>query len=141
MKIDYSRTLEIEGPIAHCGDCRFATALRGKFSVEDGRLVWRADPDPQPGRGPDLDYCGESREAVTFRHVTVDGELLADEDVAALRATARAARSEQEPSHWLPVHLLKIGQQARQVLVGAEREERAVSRVASEVPGGLEAPE
>ena len=92
MTRDYSRTLEIEGPSASCGHCRFMSALSGKWSVEDGRLVWRADADPQPRRGPDLVSCYESSPVVEFGAVTVDGEDLGGEDIAALRATAEYAR-------------------------------------------------
>jgi hypothetical protein len=88
---DRSKTLEIEGPTAECGHCRFMTALSGKFSVEDGRLVWRADPDPQPRRGPDLGSCCESNPVIKFEHITADGKELSAEQVAALRATAHNA--------------------------------------------------
>ena len=46
MSREYS--LEIEGPSATCGHCRFTSALAGTFSVEDGLLVWRGAPDVQP---------------------------------------------------------------------------------------------
>src|ERR1700733_7752642 len=83
---DYSKDLEIDGPTATCGNCRFMTKLAGKFSVEDGRLVWRGDPDPQPRRGPDLMSCREGGDCPgEFGHVTVDGEDLSAEDIAALR--------------------------------------------------------
>ena len=42
MSREYS--LEIEGPSATCGHCRFTSALAGTFSVEDGLLVWRGAP-------------------------------------------------------------------------------------------------
>jgi hypothetical protein len=86
------KTLEIEAPLAVCGHCRFATALTGKFSVEDGLLVWRAAADPQPRRGPDLDNCCESSPVIEFEHVTVDDEELSAEQITALRAAAAAAR-------------------------------------------------
>jgi hypothetical protein len=78
--------LEIDGPTAECGHCRFTVALTGKFSVEDGLLVWRAAPDPQPGRGPDLDSCCESDPVISFERVTVDGADLNAGQIAALRA-------------------------------------------------------
>jgi len=87
----YDKTLEIEGPLAVCGHCRFTTALTGRFSVEDGLLVWRGAPDPQPGRGPDLSSCCESSPVVRFERVTADGEDLSAEQVAALRETAAGA--------------------------------------------------
>lgn len=90
MRAD-QKTLEIENPLAVCGHCRFATALTGEWSVEDGRLVFRAAADPQPRRGPDLSSCCESDPVVEFEAITVDDEPLAAEGVAALRATAREA--------------------------------------------------
>ena len=92
MARDYSRTLEIEGPSASCGHCRFMTRLTGEWSVEDGRLVFRADADPQPRRGPDLVSCCESSPVVRFKRITVDGEDLGDGDIAALRVSAEHAR-------------------------------------------------
>lgn len=90
---DYSKTLEIDGPSATCGGCRFTSALAGKFSVEDGRLVWRADPDPQPRRGPDLTSCGEGYSCPDeFESIVADDADLSSEDIAALRATAEYAR-------------------------------------------------
>lgn len=70
------------------------TRLTGKFSVEDGRLVWRGDADPQPRRGPGLERCAESDRCPRggFRYITVDDEDLGSEDIAALRASAEYAR-------------------------------------------------
>jgi hypothetical protein len=79
--------LEIGGPVATCGHCRFSAPLRGSWSVEAGRLVWRADADPQPGRGPDLDGCCENG-PVVFSTVAVDGAALTATQITALRATA-----------------------------------------------------
>ncbi len=84
-------TLEIENPLAVCGHCRFTVPLRGEWSVEGGRLVFRADADPQPGRGPDLDHCGESDRAVEFKRITVGGKELSREQAVALRETAGRA--------------------------------------------------
>jgi hypothetical protein len=89
------QTLEIEAPLAVCGHCRFATALTGTFSVEDGLLVWRGTPDPQPGRGPDLSSCCESDPVIEFWHITADGENLSAGQVAALQATAAGARLQE----------------------------------------------
>jgi len=100
---DYSKTLEIDGPTATCGGCRFTSALAGKWSVEDGRLVWRGDADPQPRRGPDLESCCESDRCPEggFRYITADGGELSAEDMAALRATAAEARLREYES-WQP---------------------------------------
>ena len=87
MRLD-RETLEIEGPAAVCGHCRFTSALKGAWSVEDGVLVWRGDRDPQPRRGPDLESCCESDPVIEFKHITVDGERLAGWQVAVLRANA-----------------------------------------------------
>ena len=92
MARDYGRTLEIENPSAHCGHCRFSARVSGKWSVEDGRLVFRADADPQPRRGPDLVSCCESSPVVEFEYVTVDGVDLGGGEIAALRASAEYAR-------------------------------------------------
>lgn len=97
MSKDYSRTLEIGGPGVECGHCRFTSALRGTWSVEAGRLVWRADESPQPGRGPDLNTCCESDPVIQFEHITVDGKELSAEDIAALRETARQAEFRDWP--------------------------------------------
>jgi len=86
------KALEIEGPAASCGYCRFTSALQGTWSVEDGLLVWRAAPDPQPRRGPDLHSCCEGRECGEFSGITADDQILSDEDVATLRATAEEAQ-------------------------------------------------
>src|ERR1035441_7885100 len=64
MSRDYSGTLEIDNPSVQCGHCRFGARLTGVWSVEDGRLVFRADADPQPRRGPDLSSCCESSPVV-----------------------------------------------------------------------------
>ena len=88
------KTLEIEGPTATCGHCGFMSALTGKFSVEDGLLVWRAAMDSQPRRGPDLNGCCESSPAIKLEDVTVDGEYLTAEQIAALRESATRAWGE-----------------------------------------------
>jgi hypothetical protein len=83
--------LVIENPLAECGHCGFGTMLHGAWSVEDGRLVFRADPNPLRSRGPDYESCGESSTVARFSRIAVDGEALTDEQVAALQATARTA--------------------------------------------------
>ena len=95
MNTDYTRTLEISHPSATCGHCRFQSALEGEFTVEDGRLTWRANPDPQPRRGPDFWSCCESSPAVTFEHINADGKDLRGEEITALRDTADKARAEE----------------------------------------------
>ena len=92
-------SLEIEGPAAVCGYCRFMTRLTGKWSVEDGLLIWRADADPQPRRGPDLRSCCEGWECGDFSGITADDQVLSDEDVTALRATAEQAQ-QREAEAW-----------------------------------------
>lgn len=89
---DDRETLEIEGPTAQCGHCRFLVALDGEFSVEDGRLVWRASAEPQPRRGPDLESCCESDPVVEFTRITAGGRELTAEQVAALRQSAHDAQ-------------------------------------------------
>jgi len=88
---DRDRTLDIDGPTATCGHCRFVTALAGKFSVEDGLLVWRGDADLQPRRGPDLESCCESDPVIGFERVEVDSEPLSAGQLASLRRSQRNA--------------------------------------------------
>lgn len=96
----YQETLEIQNPLATCGHCRFATALDGEWSVEDGRLVFRAAASPLDRRGPDLESCCESDPVVNFRHIELDGEKhLSAEEIAALRATATEAQ-QAEMAEW-----------------------------------------
>lgn len=95
------KTLEIDVPVAKCGHCGFVSSLSGKWSVEDSQLVWRGNADLQPGRGPDLFSCCESREVTRFERMTVqegpplwkERELSA-EDLAALRASASEGQAE-----------------------------------------------
>jgi hypothetical protein len=47
--------------------------------------VFRADPDPQGRRGPDLESCCESDPVIEFEHVTADGKELTAGQVAELR--------------------------------------------------------
>lgn len=94
MSPRHPETLEIENPLVVCGHCWFRVPLRGEWSVEDGRLVFRANPDPQPGRGPDLVGCCET-DLIEFERITADGKELSPEQVAALRETAASA-----PAGW-----------------------------------------
>lgn len=75
---------ELDEPRIQCGHCRFSAPLRGTWSWEDGRLVFRADPDPQPGRGPDLASCGECGARFVAVHREWPGD--APEETAALAA-------------------------------------------------------
>jgi hypothetical protein len=97
----WRETLEISNPLAECGGCRFATALDGTWSVEDGRLVFRAMLNPLTRRGPSVDSCGEgyhndSPERVEFKRVTVDGKPLTDEQFATLKASAASPEAREE---------------------------------------------
>ena len=93
-----ARNLEIDGPRASCGYCQFTSYLRGTWSVEDGRLVWRGNESPQPGRGPDLNRCGEGHECGEFAGIVVDEcAQMSAEDVAALRETCRRAEMRDWP--------------------------------------------
>lgn len=98
----YRQTLEIENPLAACGSCRFTTALSGTWSVEDGRLVFRAALDPLPRRGPSMGTCCEGHHegvehgALEFRYLTVDGKPLSGEDYAALKASAASPEAWDE---------------------------------------------
>jgi hypothetical protein len=87
--------LEIDNPHAECGHCGFGNRLTGTWSVEDGRLVFRADANPLTHRGPDFHSCGESSEIAEFTRITVDDKPLTDDDVAALQAAERAADEAQ----------------------------------------------
>lgn len=92
--------LEIDNPGARCGDCMFSNELSGEWSVEDGRLVFRADPSPLQTRGPDFHHCAEGRDEVAeFTRITVNGRELAPEQVAELQATEHAAE-EAQYAHW-----------------------------------------
>ncbi len=53
------KPMEIESPSIRCGDCGFTSQLDGKWSVEEGRLIWRGAADLTPFRGPNLDSCSE----------------------------------------------------------------------------------
>lgn len=98
----WRETLEIDNPLATCGGCRFTTALSGTWSVEDGRLVFRAMLNPLARRGPSMDTCCEGRHegvefgALEFKRVTVDDKQLSDEDFAALKASAESPAAWEE---------------------------------------------
>lgn len=96
------QTLEIDNPLAECGGCRHGSALSGTWSVEDGRLVFRADLNPLARRGPSMGSCCEGHHegvksgALEFRYVTVDGKPLTDEQFAALKASAESPEAWEE---------------------------------------------
>lgn len=92
--------LVIENPLAECGHCGFGNALTGTWSVEDGRLVFRADANPLSSRGPNFHRCSESSEVAEFKRITVDRKPLADEDVVALQAAEQAA----EEAEWTEIN-------------------------------------
>jgi hypothetical protein len=85
---DRQRTLYISNPIAECGHCNFGQRLQGVWFIEDGRLVFRANANALPGRGPDLDGCYESDPVVQFDFVVVDQADITQEEIHQLRATA-----------------------------------------------------
>jgi hypothetical protein len=85
----HQETLGIAAPTAQCGHCGFMSSLDGEYSVEDGRLVFRAAPDPLSRRGPDYESCCEGDPVVKFRRIVADGKVLTDEQVTTLRAIAR----------------------------------------------------
>jgi hypothetical protein len=98
----WRETLEIENPLATCGGCRFTTALGGTWSVEDGRLVFRAMLDPLARRGPSMGGCCEGHHegvefgALEFKRVTVDDRPLTDEEFATLKASAESPEAWEE---------------------------------------------
>lgn len=105
----FQATLEIEAPLARCGRCGYVQALSGTWSVEDGRLVFRADADPLRRRGPDYRGCSESshdgRGSIEFTRLEVDGEPLTDEQVAEMRSSAEEIEvfgSIGEEPQWAP---------------------------------------
>lgn len=94
--------LKIEPPSATCPYCRFTSAVAGEWSVEDGRLVFRAAEDPLPSRGPSLDYCCEGSDCGEFSGIEPswgDNLTVTDEQFAVLKATATQAR-EDEMKAW-----------------------------------------
>lgn len=66
MKEKPKPKLELEPPTVECPYCRFKSSVSGTWSLEDGRLAFRADADPLTGRGPSLDGCREGRECGEF---------------------------------------------------------------------------
>jgi hypothetical protein len=84
---DAEADLELDSPAFTCGDCRFTTRLSGHWSIEYGRLVFRADPDPQPGRGPTIAGCSESDHITSFaRVVTETGQIINGDALESLMA-------------------------------------------------------
>jgi len=90
---------ELDNPSIICGKCRFTSNVEGEYSVEDGRLVFRADPDPQPRRGPDFTSCGECGARFTQVRFDWGRGMFTKEDLAAIQATAVKVR-EQEWTDW-----------------------------------------
>lgn len=83
--------LEIEHAGARCGECSFTSSIRGVWTVEDGRLTFRADADALARRGPSFGYCGEC--GAEFDGITFDFDQrpMAAADYEALKATEREA--------------------------------------------------
>lgn len=94
MTLEISASLVISAPLATCGWCGFSTRLDGVWSVEDGRLVFRALLNPLAKRGPDYSTCSEGRHdhdgMLEFTRITVDDEALSDEQTAMLRQSAQS---------------------------------------------------
>ena len=86
---------ELDSPGIVCGNCRFMSNIEGEFTEEDGRLVFRADPDPQPRRGPDLFSCGECGAKFTEIKWEWSRRKLGDDVLAAVRETAQAVRAKE----------------------------------------------
>lgn len=59
-------------PSFMCSKCHFSTSLSGRWSIEHGRLTFRADEDPQPRRGPDLGGCCEGYECGNFTKIVTE---------------------------------------------------------------------
>lgn len=93
--------LDIDSPDVRCSVCSFTTSLSGQWTVEDGRLVFRADADPLQSRGPDFGGCSEGRQPHSVVGVTVDygHRRLSDEEFAMLRSAADAERQRWEDEH------------------------------------------
>lgn len=97
----WRETLVIQNPLAECGGCGFAATLDGAWSVEGGRLVFRALLNPLTRRGPSIGGCGEGRhndtaEPVEFKRVIAHGKPLTDEEFATLKATAESPEAWDE---------------------------------------------
>jgi hypothetical protein len=88
-------TLKIDEPTAKCGNCRFGNLLTGKWSVEDGRLVFRADTSPLRSRGPSLGWCGECGAEFDLLTMGLSDTPLSTDDFDALKARERS-----EDAHW-----------------------------------------
>jgi hypothetical protein len=85
--------LNLDNPTVQCNVCFFENVLSGTWTVENGRLVFRADADPLQTRGPDFHHCAESSEVTEFTSMTFDygQQRFSDEDFRALQATSEAA--------------------------------------------------
>jgi hypothetical protein len=92
--------LLLEPPSFSCGHCRFRSEVSGHWSVENGRLTFRADEDPQPRRGPDLEGCCEGQDCGAFASIVADSnehQVINGTELETLRETARRF-SEKEMS-------------------------------------------
>lgn len=82
-------TLLLESPSFICGHCQFTTNLSGRWHVENGRLVFMADEDPQPRRGPSVESCCESYKIAEFTSITADdGHIISGKEFKSIQAKA-----------------------------------------------------
>jgi hypothetical protein len=84
--------LILEPPSFTCSHCRFSSHVKGNWSVENGRLVFLAEEDPQPRRGPDLDGCCEGNDCGEFASIITEGrehQVIRGTELEVLRRTAR----------------------------------------------------
>jgi hypothetical protein len=94
--------LILEPPSFVCSHCRFSSRVSGNWSVEDNRLVFRADEDPQPRRGPDLEGCCEGYDCGEFAGIITEGrehQVIRGTELEVLRRTARES-SGKKPSEY-----------------------------------------
>jgi hypothetical protein len=60
MRMKDSPYAEVNQPLITCRCCGFCSCAQGEWSRNaEGRLVWTAAAEIQPGRGPNLSWCGE----------------------------------------------------------------------------------
>lgn len=79
--------LEVSGPLATCGSCRFTTALDGDWLIFDGVLTFRCKDDPLTRRGPSIDSCGEC--GAKFTQLETDGAALPQPQYKLIKSVAR----------------------------------------------------
>lgn len=88
--------LEIEGPVARCGECGFRTALDGEWKTTSGILEWKGKADPLSARGPSVDCCCESEHlgqgTVEFTQLELDGMPVPEVQYNLIKVMARHGR-------------------------------------------------